>query len=90
MQDLLLSWLTNIPALAVPYALASLGLIVSERTGVLSLGAEGLMLVGALAGACGARLDLYSFQPAGERVHASVKRRNAALHADRHPWNVSH
>jgi ABC-type uncharacterized transport system permease subunit len=49
-QDLLLSWLTNIPALAVPYALASLGLIVSERTGVLSLGAEGLMLVGALAG----------------------------------------
>jgi general nucleoside transport system permease protein len=49
-QDILVSWLANLPALAVPYALASLGLIVSERSGVLSLGAEGLMLVGALAG----------------------------------------
>jgi simple sugar transport system permease protein len=42
--------LYNLPALAVPYALASLGLIIGERSGVLSLGAEGLMLVGALAG----------------------------------------
>ena len=50
MQDLLASWLTNTPSLAVPYALAALGLIVSERSGVLSIGAEGLMLVGALAG----------------------------------------
>jgi general nucleoside transport system permease protein len=49
-QDILLSWLANLPALAVPYALASLGLIIGERSGVLSLGAEGLMLVGALAG----------------------------------------
>jgi ABC-type uncharacterized transport system permease subunit len=49
-QTLLLSWLTNLPPLAVPYALASLGLIISERAGVLSLGAEGLMLVGALSG----------------------------------------
>jgi simple sugar transport system permease protein len=36
--------------MAVPYALAALGLIVSERAGILSLTAEGLMLVGALAG----------------------------------------
>jgi simple sugar transport system permease protein len=50
MQSVLLSWLTNSPALAVPYALAALGLIIGERSGVLSLGAEGLMLVGALAG----------------------------------------
>jgi ABC-type uncharacterized transport system permease subunit len=50
MQDVILSWLQNLPSLAVPYALASLGLIISERAGVLSLGAEGLMLVGALAG----------------------------------------
>jgi len=50
MQSVLLSWLANSPALAVPYALAALGLIIGERSGVLSLGAEGLMLVGALAG----------------------------------------
>jgi general nucleoside transport system permease protein len=49
-QDIVVSWLANLPSLAVPYALASLGLIISERSGVLSLGAEGLMLVGALAG----------------------------------------
>ena len=50
MHDIVISWLANLPSLAVPYALASLGLIISERSGVLSLGAEGLMLVGALAG----------------------------------------
>jgi general nucleoside transport system permease protein len=49
-QDIIFSWLANLPSLAVPYALASLGLIIGERSGVLSLGAEGLMLVGALAG----------------------------------------
>jgi len=50
MNDFLVTWIASIPALALPYALASVGLIVSERAGVLSLGAEGLMLVGALAG----------------------------------------
>ena len=50
MQDFLVTWFASIPALALPYALASVGLIISERAGVLSLGAEGLMLVGALAG----------------------------------------
>lgn len=49
-MDVLASWLANVPDFAIPYALAALGLIVSERAGVLSLGAEGLMLVGALAG----------------------------------------
>jgi ABC-type uncharacterized transport system permease subunit len=49
-HDVILSWLGNTPSLAVPYALAALGLIIGERSGVLSLGAEGLMLVGALAG----------------------------------------
>ncbi|WP_028222339.1 ABC transporter permease [Paraburkholderia oxyphila] len=49
-MNLLFSWIGNVPDVAVPFALAALGLIVSERAGVLSLGAEGLMLVGALAG----------------------------------------
>lgn len=49
-MDLILHWLADSPDFAVPYALAALGLIISERSGVLSLGAEGLMLVGALIG----------------------------------------
>ncbi len=49
-MDVLLNWLANTPDFATPYALAALGLIISERSGVLTLGAEGLMLVGALIG----------------------------------------
>lgn len=49
-MDLISFWIGSAPDFAVPFALAALGLIVSERAGVLSLGAEGLMLVGALAG----------------------------------------
>jgi general nucleoside transport system permease protein len=48
--DFFTNWFANIPVTAVPYALAALGLIISERSGVLNLTAEGLMLVGALAG----------------------------------------
>jgi general nucleoside transport system permease protein len=55
--DFLINWLANAPVTAVPYALAALGLIIAERSGVLNLTAEGLMLVGALAGA-GASLTL--------------------------------
>jgi general nucleoside transport system permease protein len=50
MTDFLVNWISSIPGLALPYALASIGLIIGERAGVLSLGAEGLMLVGALVG----------------------------------------
>ena len=46
----LTNWLASTPDFAVPFALAALGLIISERAGVLSLGAEGLMLIGAVAG----------------------------------------
>ncbi|MDF2642269.1 MAG: inner-rane translocator, partial [Pseudomonas sp.] len=49
-MDLLTHWLGSVPDFAVPFALAALGLILTERAGVLALGAEGLMLVGALAG----------------------------------------
>jgi simple sugar transport system permease protein len=58
MTDFLINWIANTPATAVPYALAALGLILSERSGVLNLTAEGLMLVGALA-AAGAILSLH-------------------------------
>ena len=50
MLHFIVNWLAGTPSFAAPYALAALGLIISERAGVLSLGAEGFMLVGALAG----------------------------------------
>ena len=54
-MDFLTIWLASVPDFAVPFALAALGLIVTERSGVLSLGAEGFMLVGAIA-AIGAQI----------------------------------
>ncbi|HET7717739.1 MAG TPA: ABC transporter permease [Bauldia sp.] len=49
-MDFLVNWVGNIPGFAVPFALAALGLILTEKSGVLSLGAEGFMLMGAMAG----------------------------------------
>ena len=57
MSAFLAGWLANTPDAAAPYALAALGLIISERAGVLTLTAEGLMLVGACA-AIGADLSM--------------------------------
>lgn len=50
-MDFVINWLTSMPAFATPFALATLGLIICERSGVLNLGAEGFLLVGAVAGA---------------------------------------
>ena len=49
--EFLVNWLASVPVAAAPLLLAALGLIVCGRAGVLNLSAEGLMLVGALAGA---------------------------------------
>ncbi|RMX04925.1 ABC transporter permease [Corticibacter populi] len=49
-MDMVANWLGNAPVFVVPFALAALGLIITEKSGVLAIGAEGLMLVGALAG----------------------------------------
>lgn len=49
-MEFLVNWLASVPAFAVPFALATLGLIITEKSGVLSLGAEGFMLIGALGG----------------------------------------
>lgn len=51
MNDFLLNWLVSIPVYATPILLASLGLIVTARSGILNLGAEGIMAVAAMAGA---------------------------------------
>lgn len=50
MSNLLIAWLAAIPVLATPYLLASLGLIIQERSGVLTLGPEGLMMIGGVFG----------------------------------------
>jgi general nucleoside transport system permease protein len=63
----LTNWLASAPDFAVPFALAALGLILCERAGVLSLGAEGFMLVGALAG-IGAQLTLGTTFPGGSAI----------------------
>jgi general nucleoside transport system permease protein len=64
-MEFLVNWLATTPSFAEPYMLAALGLMISERAGVLSLGAEGFMLTGALASVaaclslgCGAPLAL--------------------------------
>ena len=49
-MDFIANWLAFTPVFATPLILATLGLIINERAGVINLGAEGLMLCGALAG----------------------------------------
>ena len=49
MLGFIVDWIAFTPIFAVPLVLATLGLIINERAGVLNLGAEGLMLCGALA-----------------------------------------
>lgn len=51
MIDFLTAWGGAIPAYMTPLLLASVGLILCERAGVLNLGPEGLMAAGAMMGA---------------------------------------
>ena len=51
MSGFVIGWIVSIPQTVTPLLLASLGLILCEREGVLNLGAEGLMSVGALTAA---------------------------------------
>ena len=43
-MEFIINWLAATPVFAVPLILASIGLIINERAGVLNLGAEGIML----------------------------------------------
>jgi simple sugar transport system permease protein len=49
--DFLLNWIATTPNYAAPYLIAALGLMINERAGVLNLGVEGIMLVGAMTAA---------------------------------------
>ena len=50
-MDFLVGWIAIIPSYTTPLLLAALGLVICERTGILNLGAEGLMAVGAMSAA---------------------------------------
>ena len=49
MTGFLGDWIGAIPVFAAPYLLATTGLIINERAGVMNLGAEGIMSMGAVA-----------------------------------------
>ena len=49
--DFVQNRLATTPGFAMPYLLAALGLMINERAGVLNLGCEGMMLVGAMTAA---------------------------------------
>jgi simple sugar transport system permease protein len=48
MGTLLAAWAANIPTFAAPFLLATVGLIINERAGVMNLGAEGIMAISAV------------------------------------------
>ncbi len=48
-MELLTAWIGTIPSFAAPFLLATLGLIINERAGVMNLGVEGIMSVAAVA-----------------------------------------
>lgn len=48
MNELITAWVGTIPAFAAPFLLATAGLIINERAGVMNLGVEGIMAVAAV------------------------------------------
>ena len=56
---MLISILVDVLAIATPLLLAATGILIVEKSGVLNLGVEGMMIVGALAGyLVGGQLDI--------------------------------
>ena len=49
MNGFLADWASAIPVFAAPFLLATTGLIINERAGVMNLGAEGIMSMGAVS-----------------------------------------
>ena len=47
-MEILTAWISAIPTFAAPFLLATIGLIINERAGVMNLGVEGIMAVSAV------------------------------------------
>jgi len=47
-MEILSAWAGTIPSFAAPFLLATVGLIINERAGVMNLGVEGIMALGAV------------------------------------------
>ena len=47
-MELFTAWIGTIPSFAAPFLLATIGLIINERAGVMNLGVEGIMSVAAV------------------------------------------
>jgi simple sugar transport system permease protein len=48
MSGILINWLASTPSFAAPFLFATIGLIINERAGVMNLGVEGIMAMGAV------------------------------------------
>ncbi|MEA4997982.1 MAG: ABC transporter permease [Candidatus Limiplasma sp.] len=55
-MNILESFLSSVLMLSTPTLIAGLGIVFSERAGIVNIGTEGVMLVGALAGVIGSML----------------------------------
>lgn len=69
MIDFLTAWAGSLPGFMVPLLLASLGLLLCERAGVLNLGVEGVMAVAAMTGAVAC---LSGYAPGSAMVFAAL------------------
>ena len=55
-MSILVSFLSSVIMLSTPTLIASLGIVFSERAGIVNIGTEGMMLIGALAGVVGSMM----------------------------------
>ena len=55
-MNIAISFLSSVIMLSTPTLIAGLGIVFSERAGIVNIGTEGVMLVGALAGVIGSML----------------------------------
>ncbi len=55
-MNILVSFLSSVIMLSTPTLIAALGIVFSERAGIVNIGTEGMMLIGALAGVIGSMM----------------------------------